>query len=277
MSVIVPAHNEESVIARCLLALRTGSEAGEVEVIVVCNGCADDTAQRAAAADPAAVVICLDRASKADALNAGDDAATRFPRFYVDADVELGIDAVRATASILESGASLCAAPRVTFELGGRPAAIRRFYRVWQEIPYLRDDMVGSGVYALSEAGRARFERFPSITADDQFVMQQFAGSERRSVFDHTFVVHAPRTVGGLLNMRTRVYRGNAELEASGHAGRGSPKSAAPTLVGLAQRPGWWPALATYVSINLVAHIRARRASAGWERDLSARRPARGR
>ena len=36
-SVVIPAHNEEEVLQRCLCALTRGLEPGEVEIIVVCN------------------------------------------------------------------------------------------------------------------------------------------------------------------------------------------------------------------------------------------------
>ena len=44
ISVIIPAHNEERVISRLLEALTLGHTPGELEIIVVCNGCSDDTA-----------------------------------------------------------------------------------------------------------------------------------------------------------------------------------------------------------------------------------------
>ena len=52
ISVIIPAHNEESVIARCLEAFVTGAEPGELEAIVVANGCSDATAEIALAMAP---------------------------------------------------------------------------------------------------------------------------------------------------------------------------------------------------------------------------------
>ena len=47
VSVVIPAHDEEAVIERCLGTLLADARAGEVEVVVVCNGCTDDTAARA--------------------------------------------------------------------------------------------------------------------------------------------------------------------------------------------------------------------------------------
>ena len=44
ISVIIPAHNEERVIARTLEAMVAGASPGELEIIVVANGCSDATA-----------------------------------------------------------------------------------------------------------------------------------------------------------------------------------------------------------------------------------------
>ncbi len=272
VSVVVPAHNEEAVLARCLQALLDGAGDGELEVVVVCNGCTDRTAQVARRAAPSARVIELAEASKVAALNAGDAAASHFPRFYVDADVELSFASLRKVADVLAGGRVLCAAPRPVFVLEGRPWAVRAFYDVWTGVPYLRQDMVGSGVYALSEEGRARFGRFPELTADDQFVQQLFAPGERRAVDGAEFRVHAPRSLRGVLSMRVRAYRGNRELAESGLARTAAPTSGARTALAQARRPAALPSVAVYAGVNLAAKGMARRARRGaWERDDSAR------
>ena len=43
-SVVIPAHDESAGIRRCLDALFAGTAPGELDVVVVCNGCSDDTA-----------------------------------------------------------------------------------------------------------------------------------------------------------------------------------------------------------------------------------------
>ena len=43
-SVIIPAHNEAASIGRNLRALREGTRGGDLDVVVVCNGCTDRTA-----------------------------------------------------------------------------------------------------------------------------------------------------------------------------------------------------------------------------------------
>jgi glycosyltransferase involved in cell wall biosynthesis len=272
ISVVIPAHNEEAVIGRCLRALLAGAAPGELEVVVVCNGCQDRTANVARQEAPEATVLELPQASKVAALNAGDEHAHFFPRFYVDADVELPLGSLRRTEEVLSRAGVLCAAPRPVFDLDSRPWAVRAFYNVWQKIPYITEGLVGSGVYALSEEGRRRFSAFPQLTNDDQFVSQLFAPSERISVPDANFVVHPPLRLAGLLAMRTRAYRGNIELARSGLAQYAPPRSGAGIALRQALRPQSAPAVGAYLAVNLVARLQARARPQGkWERDDSAR------
>src|SRR5690349_895845 len=116
-AIVIPAHNEAGTIALCLSALGGGSARERVEVIVVCNGCSDDTAARARSVGPWVRVIETPVGSKSFALNLGDQAATAFPRFYVDADVRLSADALQKVASALSEGGYLAAAPRAWLDL----------------------------------------------------------------------------------------------------------------------------------------------------------------
>ena len=73
ISVIIPAHNEGSVIARTLQAMTDGAEPGELDVIVVCNGCSDNTSAVARRFGAPVRVVETDVASKTHALNLGDE------------------------------------------------------------------------------------------------------------------------------------------------------------------------------------------------------------
>lgn len=272
-SVVIPAHNEETVIARCLDTLLAGAADGEFEVVVVANGCTDATVTVARSYEPRVQVVDLDQPSKIAALNAGDGAVAAFPRIYLDADIEMGPDAVRAVARQLERPEVHCAAPSVRVELEGRPWIIRSFYGALHELPYFADGLVGTGVYALSAEGRSRFCEFPEITADDLFVRNLFTADECRVADDVTFTVHAPRTLTGLLAVRERVYRGNAEYEAAGFAHQRPSTFSALRILGLAvRRP---VAVAAFIWVNVLAkaRLRFRGARGGWERDESSRNP----
>jgi cellulose synthase/poly-beta-1,6-N-acetylglucosamine synthase-like glycosyltransferase len=80
ISIIVPAHDEETLIGAGLEALTRGAEPGELEVIVVCNGCRDATADVARRVGEPVRVIETPVASKIHALNLGDQAASGYPR-----------------------------------------------------------------------------------------------------------------------------------------------------------------------------------------------------
>ncbi len=271
-SVVIPAHNEEAVIGRCLSTLIEGAPEGELDVLVVCNGCDDRTAEVARRNAPGATVLEIPVASKVAALNVGDEHARHFPRFYVDADVELAYPALASVGRALGQPGVLCAAPRPWFDLAARPWAVRAFYAVLQGVPYFSQDMVGTGVYALSEAGRRRFGPFPELTADDQFVQQLFERSERRSMPGDHFVVHPPANLRGVLAMRARAYRGNRELARSGLAREGPPPSGLKSVLRRALAPAQAPAVAVYAGVNVLAKGLAwGRPSSTWERDDSAR------
>jgi hypothetical protein len=275
IAVVIPAHDEGRVIERCLARLLDGAEPGELEVVVVCNGCADDTAERARRFGPPVTVVETPIASKVAALNLGDEVVAGFPRFYVDADVELDIAAVRDVAAMLAPGSGVAvAAPRAVVAHRDRRWGVRSFYEVWTRMPYFTDDMVGSGVYAFSEEGRAGFGAFPDVIADDEVARRAVPASARRSSPRSTFTIHPPRTLRGVVAIMTRARAGNVELAGalgSGDAGTG----AARTLGRIAATPATWVHAPVYLAVMALAERRARRrageGNARWERDLTSR------
>ena len=74
-SVVIPAHNEERGIGRTLDTLRSGLGPGEVDVVVVCNGCTDATAEVVRREFPDVRVVEIPQASKSDAVAIGNDVA----------------------------------------------------------------------------------------------------------------------------------------------------------------------------------------------------------
>jgi glycosyltransferase involved in cell wall biosynthesis len=281
-SIVIPAHNESGVIGRCVRSLIESAAPGEMEIVVACNGCTDDTAEQARRAGGEFVrVVETDVASKSRALNLGDSAATGFPRFYVDADVVLSTAAVREVARAMgERPGVLAAAPLIEFAVKDRPWAVRAFYEVWSVLPYCRNGMIGSGAYALSEEGRRRFDRFPDITADDAFVRLHFRPAERLTVESCRFTVTPPRTLWGVIKIKTRAYFGDYELRSRfpdllSNKRDGHERA----LRGLMKRPSWWAKVGVYLYVRLMSRAMAyRRYYFGdhrkWERDETSRQLA---
>jgi|GEM_PF-497938 len=75
VSVIIPAHNEEKYVKRCICSIKKSAEQidGAVEIIVVCNRCTDNT-QKIAIENGARIVTNNDRCI-AKVRNAGIAAA----------------------------------------------------------------------------------------------------------------------------------------------------------------------------------------------------------
>ncbi|MCB5292595.1 WecB/TagA/CpsF family glycosyltransferase [Arthrobacter sp. SO3] len=267
-SVIIPAHNEASVIARTLAPLATLAAAGELEVIVACNGCTDETAAIARGFE-GVTVLNMPQPSKAAALNAGDAVASHWPRLYLDADVQIGPGTVREVLSALASGRLLAARPAVRFDLEGAHPLIHSYYRTRLQLPTTRSGLWGGGVYGLSEVGRQRFQQFPDLIADDLFVDRLFEPGEK-AVLDVTpAIICPPRTPRDQVAVLHRIYRGNAEQ----HGGHGT---ASHTLAEVA-RSIRGPLSAGHALVYVGFALAGRRGNAHpgtWERDASTRQPA---
>ena len=87
ISIVIPAYNESVSIAKCLHSVFSQTLDEPMEVVVVCNGCTDNTAEIARAFRPEVTVIETTVGSKVVALNLGDEAVTSFPRIYLDGDM----------------------------------------------------------------------------------------------------------------------------------------------------------------------------------------------
>ena len=186
LSVIVPASNEAGFIDGCLSALFTSQPVpGGAEVIVVANGCRDDTAARARrfaieakAAGWRLEVIERREGGKIGALNAGDVAARGDLRAYLDADVTVSPELMAQLERALSVDAPRYASGRP--EISAPQSALTRAYaRFWQTLPFAQSVAPGYGLFAVNAAGRARWGAFPEIISDDTFVRLQFSPAER--------------------------------------------------------------------------------------------------
>ncbi len=279
ISVIIPAHNESAVIRRTLMTMTAGAEPGELDVVVVCNGCSDDTATVAREFGSPVRVIETSIAGKPHALNLGDEAACGFPRVYADADVLVTPSVLRSLARRLEPGDVLAVAPTPSMDLAGCSWLVRAFYGIRSLLPSAREGIGGSGVYALSEAGRRRFESFPQVIADDGYVRIQFPSGERLTVKGVHSTVFPPRTIKALLATKTRAHQGSFELmEMFPQLWKNKGESNNDSLIGLFKDLRLWPKLAVYCLVTLAAKRQARqrlqRGAATWERDGTSRVPA---
>ena len=277
ISVVIAAHDEEPVLGRCLDALLDAARPDEIEIVVVCNGCTDRTAEVARGYGERVQVIETPRPSKTAALNLGDARATGYPRFYVDADVTLRLASVRRIADRLGEGDALAASPVMQLDLRGASGRSRVLPNLAESSLRARG-IIGVGVYALSEEGRGRFAAFPDVsrtTIRPYAVRHRRARTGRRRSGARVYA----RTVADLVRIKTRSRLGRDQLRqrfpdlAARERATKSYRSAGTTIL---LRPWLWPAAVVYAVVVVQSRRRARRQAASledyvWERDGSSR------
>jgi N-acetylglucosaminyldiphosphoundecaprenol N-acetyl-beta-D-mannosaminyltransferase len=277
-SIIIPACDESQVIRRLLSRLVGSARDGEFEILVVANGCTDDTAEVARSFAPRVTVLSLPTASKREALAAGNRVATAFPRIYVDADVEIGAEDIRALATALGRAGVMAVAPQLDLAMTDVPWLLRWYWDVWARLPQVRQGLFGRGVIAVSEAGYERIAKLPQVMADDLIASLAFSSAERTVAGDARVLVHPPRTFSDLIRIRARAAIGTAQIEQT----PGAPPSTARTrpsdlLAIAAAKPLMAPRVAVFLLVAMLARRRVARQlpaadEAAWLRDESSRR-----
>lgn len=280
-TVLIAAHNEETVLGRCLDSLNCGTDS-ELDVIVIANGCIDHTADVARAYDGVNVVE-LEPGGKSLALNVGEREARFFPRIYLDADIVVPEGGVSALVAALQTRTALAAVPARSLEVADRPWLVRAYSTISVRHPAFQDGLFGRGMIAISEAGRARFGEFPLMVADDLFLDSLFDSSEKTHVDSFSVTVSAPFTTRELLGRLIRVRRGNAAMRRAAMEGK------LVTEIRRANRLAWLrdvvlpeprllPAGIAYVVLSILAALLAKRGPLGdlaWGRSGHAQRQSR--
>lgn len=268
--IIIPAHNEQAVIGRCLEALDPDRLGPQVRIVVACNGCTDATADEARR--HGAAVVEIGTASKPAAIRAAEDKCRTVPRIYLDADVELESASARAMLNHLAQG-SLAARPSIEYVTDGCGWSVRCYYRARQGIPSVMNRLWGAGVYGLSPAGRARFGEYPDVTAEDFWVDLHFEAAEIDILVDCPPVrVHVPRTAANLRAVLRRVYQG--PVQARPAEVRATADTTGHELARYARRgPGPLADAVVYAAYALGSRFAGPGSPGTWQRDDSTRGP----
>lgn len=219
LSVLVPASNESALIGGCLDAVlgSVWDHSGAVQVLVIANGCRDDTAAVALSrADRFAArgwrLDVIERAAggKLTALNVGDRAALAGSRVYLDADVTVSRDVLMQIHAALNSDAARYASGKLHI-MAPDSWASRAYRRIYRQVPFMAQGVPGCGLFAVNTAGRARWGEFPDIISDDTFVRLHFTPEERVAV-DAPYDWPLVRGLRNLIRVRRRQDIGVTEL-----------------------------------------------------------------
>lgn len=270
ISIVIAANNEARYIGNCLKALLAQDFQGPVQVIISANGCSDDTVDRAAALGDEFKarewrldIVDWPQGGKTAAMNRGDDAAIHATRMYMDADVLVDTNMLSAIDEALSIGT-----PRFVgghFIVAPASSAITRAYgRFWSKLPFMTKNVTGGGLFAVNAAGRARWDRFPEIIADDTYARLQFDEGERLRVAS-SYRTGLAEGFSRLVRVRRRQDRGVQEiaelypelLKRQGHV-RPDPRE----LAGLAVRDP--SGFAVYAVVSLA--VRLKRGGSEWSR-----------
>ncbi len=169
ISIVVPAYNEERLLAQSLAQIRTAGEVllgrgWEIELIVCDNNSTDQTAAIAREAGAQVVLEPVNQISRA--RNRGADAATGDWLWFIDADSFPSAELFERTAAEIERGQAV--AIGTTFQFDDVPWFVRAVAGVWKMWSLVMSHMAGSFVVVESRAFRAV----------DGFSAEFFAGEE---------------------------------------------------------------------------------------------------
>lgn len=269
-SIVVPVHNEAGVLPQTLPSILDAADA-EAELVFVCNGCVDASAEilRAALAGRGRIarVEEMAAASKTAALNRGDELCSVFPRFYLDADVRVPAGCFEVLAAALVDADLV--APRIRFDMAQATRCSRAIAQAWLALPHAREAAFHH-LIGLSRAGRSRWQSFPDILGDDIFMEAQTPADRRRIVHEISIETAIPRSFFGWVRVRSRWRRGERELARMGLAvpRHGGQKA---RLLAMLASPRWVWGAAAFILVRLLAEPLSRRAQQGWFTDRSFR------
>ena len=272
-TIIVPAHNEASVIQACLDSII--SQAGVDKIIVACNGCTDNTVNIVQDNYPS--IQCLDivTPSKTNALNEAEKHIVSFPVYYLDADTRISDGAITAITKHLANNKILLAAPTPIIDTSASSWLVKQYYKIWLKLPYISDGVIGTCSFIMSEEGRKRFEVFPDIINDDGFVRCCFESHERENIAGAKIYIKAPKTLYSLIKIKTRARLGNMQLDASNLCARPKQANYSNTMKEKLLSKQFIPTT-VYIIIALIIIVRAAQQfktldSYTWEKDLTSR------
>jgi len=267
-TIIIAAFNEASCIRGTLSSLGSGTSKA-FQVLVVCNGCTDNTEEIISSEFPLIFKENRESASKSLAIRHAESLDIGYPRLYLDADITLSEnDAEKLINTAQEHTEAALFVPHSHIDTQASDQLVKTYYQAWYSTPHVKLLGFGSGAYLLNQSGREKFGLWPELIADDGFLRTLFKINEI-CIIDNTLVtVKAPKTIWALLKIKTRSKFGNLELKKQYKINRIELPNNSRLQMSLLQR-------LVYSAINVVAlvwaHSNQLTGNAKWHRDNSNR------
>lgn len=213
-TVIVPAHNEATVIEACLNSIV--DQAGVSHIITACNGCTDNTVEIVKSRFPDVICLDIQKPSKTNALNEAEikarEIGIQYPIFYIDADTQMSENAIQIIAKAMADGRILLSAPTPVIDTSKSSWLVKTYYKIWTQLPYIKEGVIATCSFIVSEAGRNRFDKFADVIGDDGFIRCHFKNKEISNIDGANIYITAPKDIFSLIKIKTRARLGNMEL-----------------------------------------------------------------
>jgi len=276
-TVIIPAHNESSVIEDCLNSII--NQKGIDHIIVPCNGCTDDTVEIVRSKYPSVVCLDIKTPSKTNALNIAEEKARElgvsYPIFYIDADTQLSENAIQHITEAMQDSSTQLAAPTPIIDTSKSSWLVKTYYKVWLNLPYIKEGVIATCSFIVSEAGRKRFDKFADVIGDDGFIRCHFKNNEISNIEGAEIYIRAPKDILSLVKIKTRARLGNMELIARNKCPVIENKNYGNVMKSRLLSKDFFPT-AIYILIALVIRVRSnlqfkRLDDYQWEKDTSSR------
>jgi len=83
---------------------------------------------------------------------------------------------------------------------------------VWINLPYIKEGVIATCSFIVSEEGRQRFDKFADVIGDDGFIRCHFKNKEISNIEGTHIYIRAPKDIFSLIKIKTRARLGNMEL-----------------------------------------------------------------
>lgn len=276
-TVIVPAHNESSVIEDCLNSII--NQNGVDHIIVPCNGCTDDTVEIVRSKYPSVVCLDIETPSKTNAINVAEEKAQElglsYPIFYIDADTQLSENTIQHITEAMQDSITQLAAPTPIIDTSKSSWLVKTYYKVWINLPYIKEGVIATCSFIVSEEGRKRFDKFADVIGDDGFIRCHFKNKEISNIEGAEIYIRAPKDIFSLVKIKTRARLGNMELIARNKCPVIENKNYGNVMKSRLLSKDFFPT-AIYILIVMVIRVRANMQfkkldDYQWEKDTSSR------
>jgi len=210
-AIIIAAYNEESSIDQLLTNLG-GGKSNLFQIVVMCNGCTDNTEKTIRTQFPDVYLGALQEASKSLAIRAAETLDIGFPRLYLDADIGLSEKQAESLFNAVKADNQVgLFVPASKTDTKSSSYLVDQYYQAWYSTSFVKEQGFGCGCYIINQSSREAFGLWPELISDDGFL---------RAIFDNVVVINevcvtvtAPKTILSLLKIKTRSKYGNIELK----------------------------------------------------------------